>query len=81
MIVDVHIKQFWAWVQPGFWALTLNSHITTDLEISGTASPTVVSVSEKDSRQLVTDSAWIEIVDKTLKDYREQAGAKAASLP
>ncbi|ADE12369.1 hypothetical protein [Sideroxydans lithotrophicus] len=81
MIVDVHIKQFWAWVQPGFWALTLNSHITTDLEISGTAAPTVVSVSEKDSRQLVTDSAWIEIVDKTLKDYREQASAKAAGLP
>ena len=81
MIVDVHIKQFWAWVQPGFWAMTLNSHITTDLEISGIASPAVVSVSEKDSRQLVTDGAWIEIVDKALKDYREQASAKAAQLP
>jgi hypothetical protein len=81
MIVDVHIKQFWAWVQPGFWAMTLSSHITTDLEISGTAAPAVVSVSEKESRQLVTDSAWIEIVDKALKDYREQASAKAAGLP
>ena len=81
MIIDVRIKQFWAWVQPGFWAMTLNRNITTNLEISGGASPTVVSVHEQDSRQMVTDSAWIEIVDRALKNYREQVIAKSANLP
>lgn len=81
MIIDVHIKQFWAWVQPGFWAMTLNTNIATNLEISGTTSPTVVSVHAQDSRQIVPDSAWIEIVDKALKDYREQVVAKSANLP
>ncbi len=81
MIIDAHIKQFWAWVQPGFWALTLNTNITTNLDISGVTSPTVVSVHATDSRQIATDSAWIEIVDKALKDYRDQVVAKSANLP
>ncbi len=81
MIIDVHIKQFWAWAQPGFWAFTLNTNITTNLEISGVTSPTVVSVHATDSRQIVTDSAWIEIVDKALKDYRDQVVTKSADLP
>jgi hypothetical protein len=81
MIIDVRIQQFWSWLQPGFWAITLNSNITTNLEISGLASPIIVNVHTEDSRQIVTDSAWIEIVDKALKDYREQVIAKSASLP
>lgn len=81
VIIDVRIKQFWAWIQPGFWALTLHADITTNLEVSGNASPTVVSVNTQDSRQIVTDSSWIEIVDQALKDYREQAIVKSANLP
>jgi uncharacterized lipoprotein YajG len=44
LMVDVHIKQFWAWFQPGFWAISLNANIETILEVSGTASPTSISV-------------------------------------
>jgi uncharacterized lipoprotein YajG len=80
-IIDVRIKKFWAWLQPGFWALTLHTNITTDLEVSGASSPSVVTVHTKDSRQLATDSAWIEIVDKALTDYRTQVIAKSDGLP
>ncbi|BCK86296.1 hypothetical protein MIZ01_0050 [Sideroxyarcus emersonii] len=81
VIIDVRIKQFWAWLQPGFWAITLHTDIATNLEISGKATPATVEVHAQDSRQVVTDSAWIEIVDQALKDYRQQAAAKSAVLP
>jgi hypothetical protein len=81
MIVDAHIKQFWSWLQPGFWAITLNANITTNLDISGTTSPTVITVHTEQSHQVVTDGSWIEIVNKALGDYRDQVAAKAANLP
>ena len=81
LVLDVHIKKFWAWLNPGFWAITLSTNITTDLDISGIATPTVVSVHVEDSHQIVADGAWIAIVDKALQDYRTQASAKTVDWP
>lgn len=78
LVVDVRIKKFWAWMQPGFWALTLNADIATDLVLSGSVVPTTVSVHVEDGRQIVTDGAWIEIIDAALTDYRTQAATKLA---
>ncbi|MDH4100665.1 MAG: flagellar biosynthesis protein [Nitrospirota bacterium] len=76
LIVDVKIRQFWAWFKPGFWAITLNTHITTDLILSGDTLPVVVSVHAQEKGQMATDSSWIEIVEKALKEYRDQAVGK-----
>jgi hypothetical protein len=81
LTMDVRVKRFWAWFKPGFWAITLSADITTNLEVQGLSSPVVVTVHAEDSRQIATDSAWIELVDRALKEYRTQAVAKAASLP
>lgn len=81
LMLDIHIKKFWAWLQPGFWSITVNSNITTDLDIGGIATPTIVSIHVEDSRQIVPDEAWIEIVNRALQDYRSQASAKVASWP
>jgi hypothetical protein len=81
VVIEARIKKFWAWVQPGFWALTFHADITTDLEISGIATPTIVTVNTEDSRQLATDSAWIGIVDQALRDYRSQVAVKYDKLP
>ena len=78
LVVDVHIKQFWAWFKPGFWAITLSTNIETDLDVSGASSPTTISVHAEDSRQMATDSAWLEIVQKALAAYRTEAAAKLA---
>lgn len=75
IVVDVHIKQFWAWFQPGFWAITLNNNITTDLVVEG-ASPVVVSTHVEDSRQAATEGAWLEIVGKGLDAYRAEVTSK-----
>lgn len=81
LVIDVHIKQFWAWLQPGFWAITLNTNIATDLDLSGAATPTTISVHTEDKRQVVVESAWMEIVGKALDDYRAQVITKATTFP
>jgi uncharacterized lipoprotein YajG len=70
--LDVHIRKLWAWVQPGFWAITVHANIATDLDFSGAQGTTPVSVHVEDGRQLVTDSAWIETIEKALKTYRNE---------
>ncbi len=81
LVVDVDIKQFWAWFQPGFWQITLNANIATDLHISGGASPTIVSVHAEDKRQAATEGAWIHIIDKALQAFRTDVAAKTKKMP
>jgi hypothetical protein len=81
LLIDVHITQFWSWFLPGFWSITLNTNIATDLDLSGTAAPVTVSVHAEDSRQVATDSAWVNIIGKALEAYRTQVITKAADFP
>ena len=81
VVVDVHVKQFWAWFQPGFWAITLNANIETRLDISGAAAPTTVSVHVENSGLAATEGAWLEILDKALVAYRTQAASKLTGPP
>lgn len=80
VLVDVRIKQFWAWINMGFWALTLNNQITTDLTFSGAAQPLMVSVHLQEQHMAVTDGAWTEDLGKALQAYRMQATEKIAKL-
>lgn len=81
LLVNVRIKQFWAWFQPGFWAITLNTQIETDIDVAGAAAPLKLSVQVADSRQMATDSAWLEVVEKALVAFRAQAVAKLGAPP
>ena len=81
LLIDVHIRQFWAWAQPGFWAIKLNTNISTDLDLAGAGSPTTITVHAEDSRQMATEGAWMEIIAKALGDYRTQVTAQAANFP
>ncbi len=77
---DVHIKQFWAWFTPGFWAITIDARIETTVD-TGTAAPLVVKAQAKKSALVATDSDWMEIIHLALANYREQLAAQAAKLP
>jgi hypothetical protein len=72
LVLDVHIKKFWAWLQPGFWAVTVHADIATDLQFEGTGAPVVVSVPTQEGHQIVTDNVWIDAVNKALKEYVAQ---------
>jgi len=76
LVIDVHIRKFWAWIRPGFWAITVNTDIATDLNLSTTSSPVPVVVHVDDGRAFVTDAAWLETVDKALQAYRREATQK-----
>jgi len=81
LVVDVHIKQFWAWINMGFWALTLNNRISTDLAFSGSVPPVIVSVHLQEQHMAITDGVWTEDLIKALQAYRTQAAEKLAKLP
>lgn len=69
-VVDVEITKFWAWFQPGFWAITLNANIEAGIKVAGTSAPRMITVHTEDKRQAATDSAWMEVVQLALTDMR-----------
>ncbi|QEE26020.1 flagellar biosynthesis protein [Rhodanobacter glycinis] len=70
VVLDVHIKKFWSWFQPGFWAITLHSDIATTLQVEGQGAPIEIEVHAEDKRQMATDKAWMEITQQGLDAYR-----------
>ncbi len=77
-IVDASIDKFWAWMNPGFWSITLSSEISTDLMIQSDkgATPQKVSVKASDGYQVATDGNWAEIIQRSLKLYIEELKSK-----
>ena len=69
--VDANIEKFWAWMNPGFWSITLSAEISTNLTIKsadGTAYKNV-SVKAADGYQVATEGNWIEVIEKALRLY------------
>lgn len=73
LILDVRIRKFWSWIQPGFWAITLHTAIATDLQAPGSGSPVIVEVNSAESLQVATEGNWIEALGKALAAYRAEA--------
>jgi len=78
VVLDVHIKQFWSWFQPGFWAITLHSDIATDLQVEGKDTPIKIEVHAEDKRQVATEKAWMEITQQGLERYRAEVSKSVA---
>jgi len=80
LLVDVHVKDFWAWLNPGFWAITVNARIATDLQMAGQPGAHRVEVHHKEPRQFVTEGVWIEAVQTALQAWRDEAVKKLQTL-
>jgi len=81
LVVDVRVKQFWEWFEPGFWALTLHVNIETNLEGPDLHEPIVVGVAAKHSYQAASDDSWLEVLEEALKEYRGRVLASSSNLP
>lgn len=81
LVVNVRIKQFWSWINMGFWALTLNNRINTDLVFSGALPAMTVNVHLQEQHLAITDGVWSEDLVKALQAYRSQALVQIGSLP
>ncbi|MEI7431824.1 MAG: flagellar biosynthesis protein [Betaproteobacteria bacterium] len=77
-IVDASINKFWAWMNPGMWAITLSTEISTDLTIKSSNGSEIkkVSVKASDNYQVGTESNWIEVIDKALRLYVDDLKSK-----
>lgn len=75
-VIDVEIRKFWSWFQPGFWAITLSADIQADLKLAGAAKPNTIDVHVEDKRQTATDGAWMVIMQQALNDFRRQVAAQ-----
>lgn len=80
-VVDVRIRQFWSWINPGFWSISLSTAIMTELQVEGASAPAIVAVRNVESLAFVPDSAWIDAIDKALQRYRAEVVARKAALP
>jgi hypothetical protein len=81
LLVDVRIRKFWAWLKPGFWAITAHANVETELQVAGGGTTTTISARMDESRQVVTDATWVELVDKALSAYRVEASGRLAGPP
>lgn len=80
LLLDVRIKALWSWINPGFWAITANGRVATEVDIAGQPGPTRIGVEHSESRQLMTEGAWLEVIGKTLEAYRADAVKKLAAV-
>lgn len=72
--VNAQVIEFWAWFQPGFWAVTTNHK--SELKLTGDSSvlrgEKTVMTRVSESKQIVTTDDWREIVEKGLAAITEQ---------
>lgn len=77
-VVNASIDKFWAWMNPGFWSLTLSSEISTEISIKSgkTTTPLKAYAKAADGYQVATEKNWSEIIQKSLKLYVDDIKAK-----
>jgi hypothetical protein len=72
--VTAQIDDFWAWLQPGFWAVSTNQK--SELQLTGDVGALhgtqTIKTQVKESKQVVASSDWQEIVEKGLAAITEQ---------
>lgn len=78
--VAIQIDELWAWFKPGFWAITLNSNVSTTLTFAQNGAKIPITVHVEDTRQMATEGAWKEIVEMVLDEYRKRSARQFQSL-
>ncbi|MDR1367288.1 MAG: flagellar biosynthesis protein [Candidatus Accumulibacter sp.] len=76
--VEAFVDKFWSWMNPGFWAITLSTEITTDLSIHSPkrGKSITVTVQASENYQTALDENWTEVINKALRAYVEELKAR-----
>ena len=76
ILIDAKITKFWAYMTPGFWAITLTSDISTDLELTkkrdAGSKVETITVKAEGKYQVATENNWMKIVDQAVSQYIEK---------
>jgi len=72
--VKAQIVDFWAWFQPGFWSVSANhkSQLRLAGEVGNLHGDQTIATKVTESKQVVTESDWREIVEKGLVAITEK---------
>ncbi len=78
VIVDAQVNKFWSWMNPGFWAITLSTEISTNIDIKkpGLTEQKTVSVKQSDTFQTGVEGNWLDVIQSALKAYAVELNAK-----
>ncbi len=70
-VVNADISQFWTWMNPGFWSLSLSSEIDTKIQVKGGGATKNIAVHTKyaDNFQTATDGNYTQVISDALKEY------------
>ena len=81
--VDVDIREFWAWLTPGFWTVSMESRLKVLLKFSGahTGEAEVAAYGKKNAPTGREDN-WKQAYDRAFEDYlqKQQAAMGDAGL-
>jgi hypothetical protein len=76
--ITVRIDQFWAWMTPGFWTLTLEHEARVN--VRGPVTPfqdgKALRAYASQKGQVAASDAWTEIVNKGLEDLTAKIRAE-----
>lgn len=77
-IVDAEISKFWSWINPGFFALTLSTEISTPLTVKSPdgVDKKTINVKASDSYQTGAEGNWVEVINKALRAYIDDLKTK-----
>ncbi|MEN8304237.1 MAG: hypothetical protein ABFQ64_09215 [Campylobacterota bacterium] len=70
-IVDVQIDKFWSWMNPGFWAMTLSTEISTEISVKENSDKRehTIYVKATDNYQTGVIGNWKEVMQSAIKSY------------
>jgi hypothetical protein len=75
--LSIDINQFWAWIKPGFWELTLS--LESDLTLKGNDlirnSPTTVGGTYAKGTQTGLESTWKEVIEAGIGELIQKMDA------
>lgn len=74
-VIDVDMTQFWMWMNPGFWQLTLSADINSTVRQEG-AEPVNVKGEYHEGFQVGTDSNYLTVLNTALRTFYEDAVEK-----
>ena len=71
--VDVHVRKFWLWLQPGVMVGVMRSIVVADVVIGGSPAITVSAQTSQPARIFFSQEAWTNAVVVALEAWRRQA--------
>jgi len=77
-VIDAQINKLWSWMNPGFWAITLSTEISTNISFKNNSSSDnkIINVKASDTFQSGSEDNWLEVMQSALKTYKTELKLK-----